>query len=324
MDDLEGRQQISAASLSHQQVVQLLTKALPKHRLRSFEPLTGGMSNLNYLLHVDGIEGGFVLRIYTRDLSACQKEIDLHSLVRERLPVPEVIYADPKGEEGIGPYVLKRYVEGETFQELKSQGNLQDVAEVAYAIGATLARLQTFTFPRPGPIRGGLFSEGSTPISEIIEGYLNSPVLEQRLGAEERDRLRTFFSGWLSQLSSLDQQRSLVHGDFNARNTVVKRSGGRWVVSGVLDWELAFSGSPLWDAARFICFERRPRPLREPYFSTGFREGGASLPENWGEFSRVINAVGATEGLSRADLRLAFVPELKDLIIATLNGRDPS
>jgi aminoglycoside phosphotransferase (APT) family kinase protein len=71
------------------------------------------------------------------------------------------------------------------------------------------------------------------------------------------------------EVASLDLGTSLVHGDFGARNIVVNRSRGHWVVSGVLDWELAFSGSPLWDAARFICFERRTRPLREPHFFEG-------------------------------------------------------
>lgn len=300
-----------------QQMVQILAAALPKHNLRSFEPLTGGMRNLNYLVHVDGTEDRLVLRIYTRDPSACQKEIDVHSLVSERIPVPEIVYADPSGEGDIGPYMIKRYVEGVTFQELKSQQNLQDVAEAAYAIGATLARLQTFTFSPP---RSPPFSEGPTPISEVIASCLNSPVLIQRLGLGETDRLRALITGWLPEISSLYQQQSLVHGDFGARNTLLKRSGGHWVVSAVLDWELAFFGSPLWDVARFICFERRARPLREPHFSTGFSENGGVLPENWLEFSRVINAVSSAESLSRPDLPGIFVPELKDLITATLDG----
>ncbi len=95
-------------------------------------------------------------------------------------------------------------------------------------------------------------------------------------------------------------------------------------VTGILDWEHAFCGSPLWDAARFICFERRVRPCREPHFSRGFCENGGSLPNDWIVFSRALNALSSMESLSRPDLPERFVPELRDLIVATLDCRDLS
>lgn len=199
------------------------------------------------------------------------------------------------------------------------------MAEAAYSIGATLAQFQTFKFSRPGPIRNGSTSESecAIPVSETFEKCLNTGVLENRprpwgKGSIARVRFRL-----VTQITTLDQATSLVHGDFGARNTVVKRVGGRWVATGILDWELAFSGSPLWDAARFTCFERRARPLREPHFSRGFSENGGLLPENWLAFSRIMNMVSSTESLSRPDLPDAFVPELKNLIVATTDGSDP-
>jgi aminoglycoside phosphotransferase (APT) family kinase protein len=307
--------------IPQQQIVKILSNALPKHRLESFEPLTGGTRNLNYLLHLQGAEDRFVLRIYIRDRASCQKEIDLNRLVCGQIPVPEILYADPTGEGYIGPYMLKRYVDGVTFQVLKAEGSSQDVAEGAYCIGATLAQFQTLTPARSGRICEAITRESD--VSATLGRYLNAPLMEQRLGVRERDRLRDFISPWIPQLMSLDRERLLVHGDFGARNTVVQRSGGRWRVSAVLDWELAFSGSPLWDAARFICFERRARPMREPHFSRGFSENGGSLPKNWTEFSRIVNVVSSTESLSRPELPEAVVSELKNLVLATMEGRDP-
>jgi len=51
------------------------------------------------------------------------------------------------------------------------------------------------------------------------------------------------------QIRELYQDKVLVHGDFSNRNIIVKREGHGWVVTGFLDWESAFSGSPLWDVA---------------------------------------------------------------------------
>jgi aminoglycoside phosphotransferase (APT) family kinase protein len=301
----------SRPQLQANRIAQILERALPRHVLKSFDLLSGSVSNLIYLLRFFGTEPPVVLRVYVRDSSACQKEVDILRSGQRQLPVPELIYANPKGEDDVGPYVLYRYAEGMTFQELKSQGNLQDMAEAAYAIGAALARLQTVSLSEPVSGR-----------REITGECLNSPVLEHRLGGTDRDRLGVFFSAWLPRIRHLYHDRVLVHGDFNNRNTIVKREGNRWVVTGILDWEYAFVGSPLWDASRFICFERRAWPCREPHFSRGFCDSGGSLPEDWSVFSRTLNALSAAESLSRVDLREQYIPDLRDLILATLDGRD--
>jgi aminoglycoside phosphotransferase (APT) family kinase protein len=286
----------------------------------TFEPLTGGTRNLNVALQVDGIEDRLVLRIYKRDLLACAREVELHNFVSGWIPVPEILYADPAGSEDIGPHLLMRYVEGLTFQELKSNGNPEQTAEAAYAIGATLAKLQLAS----SGSRPRLIEDAPGPISEIFEKWLSTPIVEQRLGIDVSDQWRGFAFGWTSQLSALDRDRLLVHGDFSARNTIVRQSGGSWAVTGVLDWELARFGPRLWDVARFICFDRRTRPVREPHFSRGFAENGGSLPENWPALARIINAVSATESLTQPDLPEEFARELKNLIVVTMTGADPA
>jgi len=111
----------------------------------------------------------------------------------------------------------------------------------------------------------------------------------------------------------LRDARSLVHGDFNNRNTILKQEASHWTVAAVLDWESAFIGSPLWDAARFICYENPERPLREPYFSEGHRQAGGNLPPDWPTFSRQLSAISAAESLARPDLPPQFIPELREL-----------
>lgn len=316
------------ATLSEDQVARILAEALPTHALRSFELLTGGLSNTNYRLHVEGLKDFLVLRVYCRDPSACQKEVDLHRLVSDRVPVPEVLYAKPDGSEGIGPHVLMRWVEGLTYRQLKSRRDVRAIAEAGCSIGATLARVGTFTFPRPGPICPGLsigppFIEGPDPLPTFIEGCLSSPEMTQRLDSTQTDRLRDFIWRWSPQVSVLDEDRCLVHSDFNSPNILVDQVDGRWVVVGVLDWEFAFSGSPLLDIGNILRYERRSDPRMEPHFSAGFRGGGGVLPQNWRELSRVVDLTSLCEILTRPHLPEPVVNEVVELINATVEGRDP-
>jgi aminoglycoside phosphotransferase (APT) family kinase protein len=313
MDNLESQRRLRAESISAHGIAHIVERALPKSILKSLDLLTGGAANLNYLLRFHGTDAPVVLRIYTRDPSACRREIDILNFISRQLPVPELIYADPEGDEDLGPHVLYRYAEGMTFQELKTRGNVQDMAEAAYAIGAALARLRTVA---------PAWSVDPPSRQEITDKCLCSPVLEQRLGGAEKHRLHSFVSAWLPEVRHLYREKTLVHGDFNNRNTIIKRQGSEWVVTGILDWEYAFFGSPLWDASGFICFERQARPCREPHFSRGFSENGGSLPQDWYLFSRALNALTATESLGRPDLPQRYVPELRELIVATLDGRD--
>jgi aminoglycoside phosphotransferase (APT) family kinase protein len=285
-------------------LVRILEQALPGSALTSCEPLTDGASNLNYLLRFVGSNDPLVLRIYTRDPGACAKELAILRPARGIIPVPEVIHAGSQGDDA--PYVLYRFVEGITFQELKRKGNARDLAEAAYAMGSALARVGAVAPP-----------QHLAPRPAITNAMLSSPLLEHRLGCRERDRFGELLSRWWPEIGALYGDRTLVHGDFNNRNTILRQEEGRWVVAGILDWEMAFVGSPLWDAARFLCYEHPSRPCREPHFSRGFTESGGKLPHDWTNFARAINAATAAESLGRPDLPARLIPELRELIAAT-------
>jgi len=316
------------APLSEAQVSRVLARALPGRALRSFEWIAGGLINTNLKLQVEGLEGALVLRVYTRDPSACRKEADLHALVSVRVPVPEVLYANAEGSEEIGPHLLMRWIEGLTLRQLKARRNAPEIAEAADSIGATLARIGGFTFPRPGPIGPGLvigppFIEGPDPIPTFVEKCLSNPVTSLRLGQEVVLRIQDHVWSRATQLSELSEDRRLVHSDFNSPNVIVDRVEDRWTVVGVLDWEFAHSGSPLFDVGNFLRYERRSSPLLEPHFSDGYRESGGVLPESWRELSRLCDLTSLCEILTRPDLPESIVPEVADLIAATIEDRDP-
>lgn len=314
--------------LAPEVVGRLVSTAFARGRVVDVQVLQGGLSNSNFKVRLDSLDEPFVLRVYDRDPSACRKEVDLLRLVRRTVPVPEVIHAEPDGMDGVGPFVLMRYVEGITFRQLKQTGDARAIREASRSVGETLAAIGRYEFPSPGrlcagPMVGGRFIEGPDPVPRFVDACLDSPCLKSRMGDELKERLREFAWNWASRLAALDEERNLVHGDFNSPNLLVRPVEGRWAVAAVLDWEFALSGSTLFDIGNFLRYERAARPLREPHFSEGYAQGGGTLPEDWRRLARVLDLTSLCEFLTREELPEDIVSEVLDLIRATIEDRDP-
>ena len=112
----------------------LLDRVFPANRVVSIEPLLGGLINNNFKLHLAGLNDSFVLRFYRRDPAACQKEIDIYQLVRQTVPVPEVINAEAVGRDGFGPFALLRFVEGVPSASYAGR-ETEAIAQTALEIG---------------------------------------------------------------------------------------------------------------------------------------------------------------------------------------------
>jgi hypothetical protein len=91
----------------------------------------------------------------------------------------------------------------------------------------------------------------------------------------------------------------------------------------VLDWEFSFSGSTLWDIGNFLRYERKGRPLVEPFFSQGCIDAGMTLPDDWRRIARTADLCSLCELLTRESLPADVVVEIVELIRATVEDRDP-
>ena len=308
-----------------QAIPRILQRAFPGHALRSVEAITGGVINGMYRIEVEGFNQPFVLRIYTRDPAACRKEVDLHHLVAHRVPVPEILYAATSEAEGLPPHSVMRWLNGLTFRQLKARRDPREIAQAARSIGETLARIGSFQFDRPGRIDPGLtigppLLPGDQGAADFVDNCLNSPETQRRLDAARRDRVREFMRNWAPRMALLAGEHRLVHSDFGGPNLLVDQVDGHWRVTGVLDWEFAFSGPPLVDVGHMVRYERLAQPLVEPHFSDGFRAGGGNLPEDWFGLARAVDLMALCEFLTRPQLPESILPELMELIAATLES----
>ena len=298
--------------------------AFPHSEIARTEILSGGLINTNIKIEFRSSQGPVVLRFYRDGAEVCLKECAVLRLVRSTVPVPEVIHVEPNGIDGSPPFSILEFVNGVTFQELKRTGNLAAIHQAAASVGETLAQIGKYPFSKPGRLEidltvGSPYIEGPDPIPRLLDSFLQSKQLQQRLDVSRQHQLHSFIWSWAEQLRAFDNDRHLVHCDFGNRNILVDCVNGRWQVVAVLDWEFALSGPPLIDVGHFLRYEIEETPLREPHFSHAFVESGGLLPDDWRHLALVLDLTGLVELITHDNLPVDVADEILQLINATLN-----
>ena len=312
------------------QLRQILPTTFPNRSVKKVQPLTGGLINTNLKIDFVDNKESVVIRFYRDGADVCRKELALEDLIASKVRVPRVLHANPDGMDGSHGFVVSEFINGITFHELKRTNNLEAISQAAHSVGQTLASIGQFQFQKPGRLVtssdklevGSPFVEGSDLVPRLLDTFLESPRCQHRLGLKLVDQVHSFVWSWASRLSNFDDACSLVHSDFGNRNILVREEQGRWIVAAIIDWEFAFSGSPLLDVGHFLRYETDRLPSCEPHFSRGFAEHGGKLPDNWREIVRVIDLTGLIECLTHEELPADVEAELLELARATIEQRD--
>ena len=311
----------------NESVKRIIANVFPHRRIAATESLKGGLINTNLKVDFSSGEASVVLRLHKKSPATCLKEIEVLRLVRRTVPVPEVYYVDPEGIDDSGAFSVLQFVEGLTFQQLKRTGNLTAIHEASSSVGKTLAAIGAYQFSKPGRLSattnqlevGAPYTKSSNPIPEILDSFLDSKDVQHRLGAHLAERVHKLVWAWAPSMPDITEVSQLVHSDFGNRNILVNEIDEQWKVVAVLDWEFAFSGSPLLDVGNFLRYEVTHKPLREPHFSRSFVEYGGKLPDGWRQIIRILDLTALVECLSHDYLPADVANEIIGLINSTLD-----
>ena len=295
-------------------ISQIVSSVFPKRQIRSLRVLEGGKTNSNVLVEFENCHERLVLRQHLRGQDVCLKEVSVLQLLRGVVPVAEVIDFGTMKDQSHNTYLLYAYVPGQHFRKIRASGSSRDMAEAAFSIGRCLSVLGKVD-------ASSLVDEGLLQRFGFSTDVLESPVLRERLGMEDCDLLQRLHSEWLPVLQNFANEGRIVHGDFNHRNIVLKKTQKTWEVSGVLDWELATTGCSLLDPARFLCYERPDSKWWETAFLEGLRAFSTMLPDNCADLFRTLNTLSAAGSLAKHSTEERFIPELTELVRAGLRGK---
>lgn len=315
-------------SLDDATLVALLAPALPGpgHTLLAAEPLSGGLANTNYKVTLSGLDEPLVLRVYTRDPDACERERALYTLVHERVLVPDCLYTGMTS--GGQPYMVSRWIAGEKLDTLLPSLAGEALAGVSHAVGATLARIGAFTFPEWGFFGPDLtIAEPVRDLRRVTTEYIHEALFSKeatsRLDPELQRRVWALVTEHESLLDAIPEQARLVHSDYKAQNLLVRRGqdGDEWEVA-VLDWEFAFAATPLIDLGILLRYSARLDPAFERGVIAGYRDAGGQLAPDWKRVTRLLDLMNLCGFLARPNANDAMVAELAGLLRETVEEWD--
>ncbi|MEV6077622.1 phosphotransferase [Streptomyces sp. NPDC052069] len=315
----------------------LTRHALPGALLHEVDPLPGGFTNDMVLLtaqHPDaaGAER-YVVRRYRPHGSrvprnTCAVEIAVLGRAAARaVPVTAVVAADPQGHATGRPTLLYRFVDGTPLSQVLADGPASGEArDLGRAVGVVLARIGRVRLPRPGVFGDSSLvpaPDGEAPLGDLpgfVDRCLDTAAADGPLSGTDSAVLRALARQGPSVLAALEGERSLVHGDFNPKNVLVQRRAGQWEVAAVLDWELAFSGSPLFDVGNMLRFAHEYPPAFAMGFVDGFRGGNGRLPADWPRLSRTLDLFALADILT-APPEPAYFARARAVLHRSVAGR---
>src|SRR5262249_28848149 len=121
--------------------------------------------------------------------------------------------------------------------------------------------------------------------ADMLGGWLTDGSFGKSLTPQRRSGLLEIVRGNASSMASLMSGARLVHADYKPWNLLV-RDGA---ISGVLDWEGAYSGNSLVDLGIYLRYSDRLPPEYRDAFAAGYVEAGGQLPDNWFRLVRLTD-----------------------------------
>jgi aminoglycoside phosphotransferase (APT) family kinase protein len=182
-------------------------------------------------------------------------DVSLMRLVHGLLPVPRVLDAKPEESDEGPPYVLTERLPGmnlETYLETAGDAQRQRVGE---QLGELLVRLSGMPFLTFGEFVGRELVISPFEAGGLI-GWFNQHVADLGLTRDQVSAMESVIDSAEDLASTGVDRICLVHSDFNPKNLLVDPETAE--ITGLIDWEFAFAGSPYSDLGNLLRFCEDP------------------------------------------------------------------
>lgn len=287
-------------SLPHNIIEGMVAQAYSNHNLISYKTIAGGCANLNIKINLEDHEQSFILRIYLRDKDAAFREQQLSLLLKQTVPVPTIYYI---GDYKTYRFAITEYISGITLSNLLLGQTPYELEPLMYEVGTILAKITIYKFPKAGFFDKDLnITKNITKDSyiEFAKDCLDNSIILDQLAPDIISKIHFCLEKY-SHLFPEEDEKNLVHGDFDPANILVDKIHGTWKITGILDWEFSFSGSVLWDVANMLRYAHHMPVQFEEAFLQGLNSKNIQLPKSWKTSIYMLNLLSLLDCLVRVD-----------------------
>ena len=269
-----------------------------------FEPLPGGFVNVNLKFQLG--DTPLVLRLSTKPRGDVEAEMAVMQRLAPDVPIPEILYVD-LDHPVVGRHLLVlNFMDGQPLHQVEDAWERAQVEAFARELGATLAAIHRHELPQAGLLGPNLsiavpFPKFGSALVAQMRVCLDAAEQKRGVTADEAARIRAFINQNAGLLEPIEQDRRIVHADFNQKNILVRPTARGWTVSAILDWEFACAGSPLLDLGNFFRFEDEMPAGYQPALVEGYRAAGGTLPDNWRRMAKFTDLVNQLQFLAETD-----------------------
>ena len=238
--------------INKEQVIRLCQGVLKKENIIRVTPINEGCRTTNYIIETSESKDKYILKIFFSTDKSYKKEIELLTKLKESksIPVSKIYIVDRSDIIENREYAIYEYMEGMTLGQAIKNGYIVEerfIREVA----KTLTMIHKHKFDKIGFLDEHLNVKESLPPLKLWYQKFMGERAKQRLGENIINKINNIVKENEKILEKLDEEISLVHGDFQGTNILIKNTR----LSGILDWEFAMAGHPLADIGQFFRYE---------------------------------------------------------------------
>lgn len=269
-------------------VKKMLYLAYSNKRLKSSYLISGGCANLNYQICLDDHKQPLLLRIYLRDKNSAYKEQKISEVLKASVPVPTFYYIGDLEEYR---FAVTEFMPGITLRELLLSDRAHDLSNIMYRVGVLLGTISSFDFP-------GECIQESTYV-DYAKRCLRHPTVLAQLDSHFISNINAHLEHYKNYFPG-NEEKHLVHADFDPANILVDKINNDWQITAVLDWEFSFAGSVLCDMANMLRYAHQMPSAFEHSFLEGLNDSGIYLPEHWRISVHLLNLLSLFDCLQRS------------------------
>ncbi len=276
----------------------MLEDYYPSRDIESYKLLDGGCANSNVIVYLCSQALPVILRVYIRDPGSAEKEKKISGLLCGNVPVPEFYYdASLSGYK----FAIVKFLPGRSLQDFLLNNGGEDIEPVMFKVGHVLGQITNIKFPHSGFFNDNLEIKEELNQQALINycmELLKNWNVQSALSQDKINQIKKNFDAYASFLPD-GNEKNLVHADFDPANILVDKRNGEWQVSGVLDWEFAFSGSTLHDVSNMLRYAHLMPQNYTTSFLNGLTSQGYQPADSWNITMYLLNIISLLDCLSR-------------------------